>query len=212
VPDDDSSLQAALPENDPALSGDLTTYLSTPEMQESFFSKVSSLVDKGKITREVMLSIDFFLKAGVQNPITENGRHVNNRPDMRVQAVDLLGKIGGPEAKGLLLRVMQYDPDMDVQIEAIQTLAGMGLDDANTARIFAGTTARVMSVGPGNSRFAAKVLDALQKYGESVSGKVDSSVMQVISTIGEGPYSRATRDKAKSMLINFILESHDGDK
>ncbi len=62
---------------------------------------------------------------GVLNPVRRKGEYINDFPDVRRKAVELLGQTGTLESQNHLLMLLQYEWDSRVQVALIQAIGNL---------------------------------------------------------------------------------------
>jgi hypothetical protein len=90
------------------------------EMKMVALAYIGDAIDRGNTGTEVRQALEYLGLEGVLNRGRENGRLVNNFPDVRREAVKYLGKMGTVEAKETLLKIIYYDNEPMVLQEAVK--------------------------------------------------------------------------------------------
>ena len=177
------------------------------EMKLIALAYIGDAIDRGNRSKEVSQALEYMGLEGTLNPARENGRLVNNYPDVRRETVKYLGKLGTEEAKDVLLRVIYYDNEPMVLQEAIKSLGDIGIDDnGKTAATIAWIVQKFDNTVPDNL-LALSAVEAVEKLDKSGEGIRDPSAIQMLIRIAEGNYLRLVQDRAKQALIN-IRKSH----
>ena len=65
---------------------------------------------------------------GVFNPVRRNGVYINDFPEIRAQAVELLGKYGTLASQQFLLELLDYEWDAQVQLQIIRAIGSLQSD------------------------------------------------------------------------------------
>lgn len=65
---------------------------------------------------------------GVLNPVRRDGVYINDFPEIRAQAVDLLGKYGTLASQQFLLELLEYEWDDQVQLQIIKAIGTLQSD------------------------------------------------------------------------------------
>jgi HEAT repeat protein len=162
---------------------------------------IRAAINKGSKSDEIRSSLDYMAMEGVVNVARENGRVVNNFPDIRKQAATCLGQLGTPEAKTTLLKMVTYDNDPMVITEAIKSLGIIGNNDNDeVAIIIARTVNRFHNLAP-DTWLALSALETFEKIAAANNGIRDRSVIETITRISESySYITPVRNRAKLLL------------
>jgi len=168
---------------------------------------IGDMIDKGKATDknlDVVGLLDELGAEGTSKQVVENRRLINDFPDVRRRAAELLGQIGGDQAREILLNIAIQDKEPMVVAEAVYSLGEIGSGD-QTARVESTITNLVKaqdSVRP-DSNFAFAAAAALEMLGKKDNGKVSPEVFAALIRIQNGNYIRPVREKAKQVLDGF---------
>ncbi|MDZ7793743.1 MAG: PQQ-binding-like beta-propeller repeat protein [Spirochaetia bacterium] len=65
---------------------------------------------------------------GVLNPVRRNGAYINDFPEIRAQAVELLGKYGTLASQQFLLEMLDYEWDAQAQLQIIRAIGSLQSD------------------------------------------------------------------------------------
>ena len=172
------------------------------EMKMIALAYIADAIDRGNTSTEVRQALEFMGLEGILNTAHENGRLVNNYPDVRRESVKYLGQMGTEEAKDALLKIIYYDNEPMVLQEAIKSLGDIGIDDnGKTASTIAWIVQKFDNTVPDNL-LAFSAVEALEKLGKN-GGIKDPSAVQMLVRIAEGNYVRLVQDRAKQALLNI---------
>jgi hypothetical protein len=83
---------------------------------------IGEAIDRGNRGEEICEALEYLAMEGVMSKARENGRLVNDFPDVRRQAARYLGELGSPEAKNTLIRLVSADREPMVLQEAVRSL------------------------------------------------------------------------------------------
>lgn len=166
---------------------------------------LESAVSSGRNSKEIQESLDLLAGEGVFNQSRTNGRVVNNFPDIRAKACDLLGQIKTEEAKTTLLKVALADNEPMVSASAIRALGQIGMNDNDEViATIAWTQKKYAAINPTSS-LAHEVLVAYQSLYPTVKDK--NAMIQSISSIASNYlYVRPVRDFALRLLNEFSAQ------
>lgn len=157
-------------------------YLSTVEdiiirelaISENRDNKLVSLqyledaIAAGRKTPDMQEALASLAGEGIINQSRTNGRLVNNYPDIRVKACELLGQMGSEESKNTLLKVALADNEPSVVTAAIKSLGDIGLNDNNeVVETIVWTQKKYAALNPTSS-LALQILVAYEKLADSV--------------------------------------------
>ncbi|MDR1318413.1 MAG: HEAT repeat domain-containing protein [Treponema sp.] len=164
---------------------------------------IGEAIDRGNTGEEIRQALEYLAMEGVMSKARENGRLVNNFPDVRRQAAKYLGDLGTPEARSTLLRICVADPEPMVLQEAVKSLGNIGLNDNDeTVSTIAWIVTRFDVLNPDNL-LALSAIDAFEKIAEKNSGIRDPNAVRVLIRISEGPYIKPVQERAKQALLNL---------
>ena len=121
------------------------------EMKMIALEYIGDAIDRGNRGEEVRAALEYLGLEGVRHQTRENGRLVNNFPDVRMRAATYLGELGTPEARDTLVRMVLDDNEPMVITEAIKALGNIGLNDNdNTVNTISWVVARFDNLNPDN--------------------------------------------------------------
>ncbi|MDR2185574.1 MAG: HEAT repeat domain-containing protein, partial [Treponema sp.] len=164
---------------------------------------IGDAISRGNTGPEVQSALEYLSMEGVLNKTRENGRLVNNYPDVRTKAAAYLGDLKTPEAKKTLIKMVLADPEPMVLTEAIKSLGKIGLNDNDdTISAISWVVTRFDVLNPDNL-LALSALEAYEKLAEAGGGIKDPNVIRTIIRIAEGPYIKPVQDRAKQVLMNL---------
>ncbi|MCL2094065.1 MAG: HEAT repeat domain-containing protein [Treponema sp.] len=176
---------------------------SSRDMKMVALEYIEEALVRGNRSNEIHTSLDLLAMEGIVNRTTENGRLMNNFPDVRVRAATLLGDLGTPEAKDSLIRMVLADNESMVITEAIKSLAKIGLNDNDeTINAITWTVARYDAFRPDNL-LALSAIDAYERIAQQQGGIRDPGVIQILMRIAEGPYIRPVQNRAREVLMEL---------
>ena len=168
---------------------------------------IRAMIDKGKATEksaDVIALLEELGAEGTSKLVVENRRVTNDFPEVRREAAELLGQIGGDASREALLNMALKDKEPMVVSEAVYSLGEIGGGD-QTARVEAVITNLVKSqdtIRP-DSNFAFAAAAALEMLGKKDNGNVSQEVFAALIRIQNGNYIRPVREKAKQVLDGF---------
>ena len=161
---------------------------------------IRDAIDRGNTSDDIRASLEYLGLEGVVNVTRENGRIVNNFPDVRKQAATYLGQLGTPEAKNSLKRMVNADNEPMVIAEAIRSLGVIGLNDNNeVSSVISWNVRRFHTLNPDNY-LASLALDAYERIADVNGGLKDPDAFRTIQLIADGPYITPVRNRAIALF------------
>jgi hypothetical protein len=160
---------------------------------------IGDAINRGSKNDEIRATLEYLSLEGILNKTHENGRVVNNFPDVRTKAATYLGQLGTPEAKNTLIKMVAMDNEPMVLTEAIKSLGKIGINDNDeTVKVISWTVNRFDTLHPDNL-LALSAIEAFEKLSEN-GGIKDPNIIQTLIRISEGRYIRPVQDRAKAVL------------
>jgi HEAT repeat protein len=164
---------------------------------------IGEVIDRDKGNEEIRATLEYLSLEGTLYQARENGRLVNNYPDVRTKAAAYLGELGSREAKDALIKIVLTDPEPMVLTEAIKSLAKIGINEnEETVNAIAWIVTRYDVLNPDNL-LALSAIEAFEKIAEKSGGIKDPSVIRVLMRIIDGRYNPPVRDRAKQVLAQI---------
>ena len=164
---------------------------------------IGDAISRGNTGEEVRAALEYLSLEGVLNQTRENGRLVNNYPDVRTKAATYLGQLGTPEATKTLIKMVAVDNEPMVLTEAIKSLGIIGINDGDAAaNAISWTVNRFNYLNPDNL-MALSAVEAFEKLAASEGGIKDPNAIQTLVRIAEGSYIRPVQERAKEALMEM---------
>jgi hypothetical protein len=164
---------------------------------------IGEAIEHGNTSSEVKKALEYLALEGITNQTRENGRLINNYPDVRAKAVVYLGEVGTSEAKNALLKVMLADPEPMVLTEAVKALAKIGLNEnEETANTISWVVTRFDVLNPDNL-LALSALEAFEILAKKNGGLKDPSALRTIMRIADGRYISPVKDRARQLIFDL---------
>ena len=161
---------------------------------------IKEAINRGNTGDDIRASLEYLGTEGTINQTRENGRIVNNYPDVRMRAATYLGDLGTPEAKNTLIKMCLTDNEPMVLTEVVKSLGKIGINDNDeTIKNISWTVKKFDTLNPDNL-LALAALDTYEKLAQSGGGIKDTSTVDLIIRIAEGPYIKPVQDRAKQLL------------
>jgi hypothetical protein len=174
------------------------------EMKIHALENISSAIDKGITGGDVLSALEYMALEGIVNKTIYNNRIRNNYPDIRGQVAVYLGNLGNPDARKVLVKMLQAEYEPMVLIEVVKSLTKIGIND-HTHEIIPMITKRVnaFDVLVPDNLLALAALEAYETFAAQPGGNLDIPTIQLIERISEGRYHGAIRERAKQLLVKI---------
>ncbi|MDR2631753.1 MAG: HEAT repeat domain-containing protein [Spirochaetaceae bacterium] len=169
---------------------------------------IEDAISRGNTSEEVLGALEYLSLEGLMNKTRENGRVINNFPDIRKRAATDLGNLGTPEAKNIIIRLVISEPEPMVLTEAFKSLAKIGLNEnGETANAIAWVVNRFES-GRGDEQLALSALEAFEILADKNGGVINNTAITTVSRIAASShYNRLIRDQARMVLDKLRLQA-----
>jgi hypothetical protein len=179
------------------------SHADSREMKLIALEYIGDAIDRGNTGNEIRSALEYMGLEGIVNQTRENGRLVNNYPDVRAQAAAYLGALGTPEAKDTLIKMLLADSEPMVLTEAVKSLAKIGLNDnEETVNAISWVITRFDVLNPDNL-LAFSALEAYDVIARKNGGLRDATAVRTIIRIAEGPYIKPVQERARQVLANL---------
>lgn len=179
------------------------------EMKLLALQTIRSMVESGRHNDGVYVILESLATEGSARQVRSNGAIINNFPEIRREATQLLGEIGGEQAKDSLIRIMRDDPEPMVLAEAAYALGQIGLNENNEVSdslVHALLFENARATPDNNLAFA--IILALESLSEANGGLADPEAIGALLETASSPYIRAVRRRAVEAIIN--MREHGG--
>jgi HEAT repeat protein len=164
---------------------------------------IGEALNKGNTNDEIRQTLEYLSREGRASTARENGRIMNNFPDVRRQSAKYLGQIGTEEARKTLIDVIQFENEETVLQEAIKSLGDIGANPNNeTVVIISWVMNRYNTLKPDNL-MALATIDAFEKIARKNNGINSPEAIRTLILISEGLYVTPVRERAKQLLAEL---------
>jgi len=164
---------------------------------------IGDAIDRGNRNDEIRQTLEFLSMEGTRSVARENGRVVNNFPEVRMEAARFLGKVGTEEARKTLVDICLFETEPMVLQEAITSLGEIVAADSNeTIRIIASVVSRFDNLNPDNL-VALATIDAFEKIAKRNNGLNSREAISLLQRISEGHYIRPVQERARDLLSDL---------
>ncbi|MEM5947768.1 HEAT repeat domain-containing protein [Spirochaetia bacterium 38H-sp] len=179
-------------------------YSESEELKQLALRNLEKMADEGRLSDDgaAFTILQTLATETYSKEVKRNNRVVNNFPEIRRQACQLLGKIGGEKAKDILLDVVQKEKEPMVVAEAVYGLGKIGINDnEEVTNVLAFKLHQENLKTTPDNNLAFSTLLAIEKLAKTNNG---ISNPELVSAIGEiitrGNYIRPVKLKALSVL------------
>ncbi len=163
--------------------------------------------NNGKVSPDMMVSLDHLAGEGTVTQSRTKGRVSNNFPEVRREACRILGKVGTPEAAKSLNKIVKADNEPMVLSAAINSLGEIGFNDNDeTTNTIAFYSDRFETLNPTSS-LALEIVNAYEKLAKNTKDKKPMlSSLQRIAV--DYRLAKPVRNRAKEVLNNLRSEEN----
>ena len=164
---------------------------------------IGEAIERGNKNEEIRETLEYLSREGVRSVARENGRIVNNFPDVRRQSARYLGIIGTEEAKNALIDILQFENEPMVLQEVIKSLGDIGINDNNeTVANIVWVVSRFDNLKPDNL-MALATIDAFEKIARKNGGLNSPEAIQLLIRISEGSYVVPIKERARQLIAEL---------
>ncbi len=161
-------------------------------------------VKDGTVTEEQRAAMQSLAGEGITTKARTNGRLVNNFPDIRAKACDLLGKVPSKESKDTLITITTEDAEPMVVSAAVRSLGEIGMNDNDEVLAAIEFIQHKYAALNPTSSLADDILSAYEKLAPTAIDR--NALIQSISEIAAN-YRFATPVRLKALNLLRDLQS-----
>ncbi|MBP5463799.1 MAG: HEAT repeat domain-containing protein [Treponema sp.] len=161
-------------------------------------------VKDGTVTEEQRAAMQSLAGEGITTKARTNGRLVNNFPDIRAKACDLLGKVPSKESKDTLITITTEDAEPMVVSAAVRSLGEIGMNDNDEVLAAIEFIQHKYAALNPTSSLAYDILSAYEKLAPTAIDR--NALIQSISEIAAN-YRFATPVRLKALSLLRDLQS-----
>lgn len=160
---------------------------------------IEAAIDGGRTSPDIIYSLESLAGEGISTQARTNGRLMNNFPDVRAKACELLGEVKTEESKTILVKTALADNEPWVVTEAVRSLGNIGInEDDEVVSTIIWVQKKFATLNPSSS-LALEILFAYEKLADTVQDR--SPMIQSISAIASNyTYAPPVRQKAYDLL------------
>ena len=166
---------------------------------------IEDALNANRISPEIQEALNSLVGEGIMNPNRENGRLMNNYPDIRAKAADLMAKIPTEDSKEMLVKIVLGDTEPMVITSAIRSFGIIGINNNDdVVSTIAWTEKRFSTLNPTSS-LAFEVLNAYEKLLPYTKDR--NAMIQSISRIAANyQYVTPVRNRALELLKEISIK------
>jgi hypothetical protein len=169
---------------------------------------IEDALSRGNTSKEVLNALEYLSLGGLMNKTRENGRVINDFPDIRKRAVTDLGNLGTPEAKNTIIRLVISEPEPMVLTEAFKSLAKIGLNENGETVNAISWVVNRFEAGQGDEQMTLSALEAFEILADKNGGAVNNTAINTINRLAySSRYNRVIRDQARMVLDKLRLQT-----
>ena len=148
---------------------------------------LENAVNEGRATPDMMKALDSLAGEGITSQARTNGRLVNNFPDIRAKACDILANVKTEESKDTLCKIALADNEPMVITAAIRSLGEIGINNNDEVSETIAWAQKKNAVLNPTSSLALEVLVAFEKIQDiDDQGRLDIVVKgPMIQAVGQ---------------------------
>jgi HEAT repeat protein len=170
---------------------------------------IRSMVEDGNESDGMYVILESLATEGTARQIRSEGAVINNFPEIRREATELLGRVGGEQAKQSLIRVIRDDPEPMVLAEAAYALGQIGINEDNEVSDYlTQVLMRENARATPDNNLAFSLILSLERLSERNGGLPDPEVLGALLETASSPYIRAVRRRAVEAIVN--MRDHGG--
>ncbi len=180
-----------------AASDDLDIKLSALDDLEK---KIDAGVS-GSDTAQTEFVLEYLAMEGSGRISRESGHKINDFPEVRRRAANLLGRVGTEESKNALIRVMLIDDEPMVKAEAAYALGSLGMNPNNEVVQAIEFAYNMEDPTTPDQNFGYAISLAIEKLAQKTPGGIkDPEAYRLLVKIAQGNYLRTVKAKALQVL------------
>ncbi|AEE16842.1 HEAT repeat domain-containing protein [Treponema brennaborense] len=160
---------------------------------------IENALAAGRTSPDIQTALESLAGEGITTQSRTNGRLMNNFPDVRTKACELLGQLPTEESKTTLVKIALADNEPMVVTAAIRSLGDIGINSNDEVVSTIAWAQKKFAVLNPTSSLALEILFAYEKLAPTVQDK--GPMIQSISSIASNyTYATPVRTKALDLL------------
>ena len=172
---------------------------------------IEDALNQGRQSEDIQVALSTLATEGLSTVVREDGRIVNNYPDIRRRACELLGQMGTDKAKDTLVTVMYTDNEPSVITAAVKSLGEIGKNDNDEVFNMINWIARKFDTVNPTSSLALEILNTFEKMSGSIINKKDmfETVMRIANNYS---YVTPVRTRAYEVMRGISNSNSNTDQ
>jgi hypothetical protein len=152
-------------------------------------------------SQQVEFVLEYLALEGSGRTTRQAGHLMNNFPEVRRRAANMLGRLGTDDAKNALVRVLLIDEEPMVKAEAAYGLGVIGKNDNNEVVRALSFVYAQEDPGKPDNNFGYALCLSIEKIAQKTPGGLkDPAAYQMLVKIAQGNYLRTVKAKALQVL------------
>lgn len=178
------------------------------EHKEQAIDALRALVEEGAISSDDsphIAILRLLVTDGSSYQVRTGGRVVYDNPDIRRDAAELLGVIGGAQARSALLEAIEFEREPMVLSQAIHSLGHVGLGDEGRGivRITRVLVRENAQENPDTNLMYVTLLTMERLASDYADQLASSALVNSLVQISTGPYNAIVREQARQTLASL---------
>jgi HEAT repeat protein len=174
------------------------------EIKLSALDDLEKRIDAGASSSDAA-QIEFILEylglEGSGRISRENGHQINDFPEVRRRAANLLGRLGTEEARNALVRMLLIDDEPMVKAEAAYALGNIGLNPNDQTVQAINFAYNMEDPTQPDQNFGYAICLAIERLAQKTPGGLkDPDAYRLLVKIAQGNYLRTVKAKALQVL------------
>ena len=172
---------------------------------------IEEALKEGRQSEEIQAALSTLATEGLSSVVREDGRVVNNYPEIRRRACELLGQMGTEKAKDSLITVMYTDNEPSVITAAVKSLGEIGKNDNDEVFNMIDWIARKFDTVNPTSSLALEILNTFEKMSGSIINKKEmfETLMRIANNYS---YVTPVRTRAYEVMKSVSNSNTDQKK
>lgn len=171
---------------------------------------IETAISSGRVSEDIQVSLNSLASEGIASVVRESGRTMNNFPDIRMKACELLGKMGTEQAKDTLVTVMYSENEPSVISAAVKSLGELGFNENDEVVLMINWVTRKFDIIYPTSSLALEILNTYEKIAPNVKNKT-GMIESIVRIANNYNYVTPVRNRAFEVLKK-VSESASSSK
>lgn len=160
---------------------------------------IETAISSGRVSEDIQISLNSLASEGINSVVRESGRTMNNFPDIRMKACELLGKMGTEQAKDTLITVMYSENEPSVISAAVKSLGELGFNENDEVVLMINWVTRKFDIIYPTSSLALEILNTYEKIAPNVKNKT-GMIESIVRIANNYNYVTPVRNRAFEVL------------